>query len=393
MSFVRNLFIKLPDTHQDRIIEILCKNGKIFDTPQFKMHLNSIEFFGGDLDEIKEAFTISKNKKKSLIQIFRELGDMNKQKAYEEFINGNTVESNILYRRAAVYYLMGDWYTYDQIEIEKNYKLMRPCYDKVCELSNPPIEKVDIPFNKGSLKAYYRVPSDCNPPYPAIIILPGNSEVKEFNYELENIALKTGLATLNIDPPGWGESGLSGNKFDSIVSYEKAMNLAVDYLQGKEEIRSDAVGIFGFGFGGTMAVTAAGLESRIFAVAAMGSPVLDFRKIKKCMPKAQVKRAFIYSGTKCIKELENWMNNMDFRNCISRVQAPVLIIHGEKDEIVDKANSREIIKLVKGEKELVIIPNEDHMCTSVLKDEIGPYMLEWLYKKLSNKRMYVSSNT
>jgi pimeloyl-ACP methyl ester carboxylesterase len=211
----------------------------------------------------------------------------------------------------------------------------------------------------------------------------GNDEVKEFNARFENMALARGLATLNIDPPGWGESGLSGNRFRSVESYRKAMNHAVDFLQSRAEISPHAIGIFGVSFGGLLAPFAAGLEPRFAAVAGMGGPFINVKRLWRSITAMQASRAFIYSGTTKLKELEAWTDRMDFVEILSRVRCPVLIVHGEKDELIGVENAREIIRHVKGDKELKIVPNGDHMCTHALESNVGPYIFDWLARTLT----------
>ncbi len=383
MSLFKELYVKLPVKIQDYILERMIKTGWVFQTPVFKMLLHSFRFFGGDLDELRQAFTAPSNRRKSLVAICRGLGERTCHQAAEAERQGHTDPAQELYHRAAVYYLLGDWYTYDLAEITKNYSLMRPCYDKFRQLCSPPIEKVALPFEIGSIYGYYRRPSNGRRNFPAIVMVQGNDEVKEFNYQFETMALERGVATFNIDPPGWGESGLSGNRFSSAAVYRKALQLAVDFLQSREEIWPDAVGVFGVSFGGLLAPFAAGLEPRLAAVAGMGGPIIDINRVRRNIPAAQAKRAYIYTGTRNLKELMAWTDRIDFKGIISEVKCPVLIVHGEKDELLDPAHAREITRLLKGKKELRIVPNGDHMCTHVLESDVGPYMFDWLARELT----------
>lgn len=383
MNLLKKLYVALPAKAQDRLLERMIKTGKVFQAPVFKMLLHSFEFFGGDLDELRESFTAPSNRGRSLIEICRELGDRTRDCAAVAKQQGDVGEARELYHRAAVYYLLGDWFTYDPKEIKTNYSLMLPCYDNFRELCTPPIERLEIPFDVGSVFGYFRVPSSGDGPFPAVVMVQGNDEVKEFNVKFENMALERGMATLNIDPPGWGESGLSGNHFDSAATYGRAMSLAIDFLQSRKEIRPDAIGVFGVSFGGMLAPFAAGLEPRFRAVAGMGGPILDINRLRRGVPAAQANRAYIYTGTQNLRELEAWTNRIDFKKIVSQVECPVLIVHGEKDELVDLANAREIINLVKGKKELRIVPNGDHMCTHALESDVGPYIFDWLSRNLA----------
>lgn len=93
---------------------------------------------------------------------------------------------------------------------------------------------------------------------------------------------------------------------------------------------------------------------------------------------AQARRAYLYTGARNRQELEAWTDSINFEAVLQKVQCPVLIVHGENDELVDVTHAREIVRFVKGKKELKIIPNGDHMCTHALENEVGPYMFDWL---------------
>ena len=383
MNLFKQFYVSLPSSIQGRILERMIKTGRVFQAPVFRMLLHSLQFFGGDLEELRLAFTAPVNRKLSLIEICSELGKKTSDRAATAEQFGNVDEARVLYHRAAIYYLVGDWYTSDPVEIKKNYSLMLPCYDRFRHMSAPPIEKVEIPFDIGSIFGYFRLPAVGKDPFPAIVIVQGNDEVKEFNARFENMALVRGLATLNIDPPGWGESGLSGNRFRSVDSYRTAMNRAVDFLQSRAEISPNAIGIFGVSFGGLLAPFAAGLEPRFSAVAGMGGPSIDVKRLWRNITAVQASRAYLYSDTRTLKELEAWTDRINFVEILSRVQCPVLIVHGEKDELIGVDHAREIVRHVQGDKELKIVPNGDHMCTHALESNVGPYIFDWLARKLT----------
>jgi len=385
MSLFKTVYVKLPTAVQDYILSRMIKRGRVFRAPVFKMLMHSLQFFGGDLDELRHAFTAPANRDQSLTQICRKLGAELRDRAVAMEGRGEMAGARALYHRAAIYYLLGDWYTHDPVEIAKDYSLMLPCYDKFRRLSNPPVEKVTLPFAIGSLFAHYRVPPG-EGSFPAILIVQGNDEVKEFNDRFETMALERGLATLTLDPPGWGESGLTGNRFDSAETYGKAIKLAVDFLQSRREIVPDAIGVFGVSLGGMLAPFAAGLEPRLAAVAGMGGPIIGIKRLWRNVPAVQAARAYLYTGTGTKKAFDAWTDRMDFKGIVGKVRCPVVIVHGEKDELVDPANAHEIVRLAQGKTELKLVPGGDHMCTQTLENETGPYIFAWLACELSPGR-------
>ena len=61
---------------------------------------------------------------------------------------------------------------------------------------------------------------------PAVLIVQGNDEVKELNAFLEEMALAQRLSVLDVDPPGWGESWLSGARCRGVEDYQAAIRAA-----------------------------------------------------------------------------------------------------------------------------------------------------------------------
>ena len=67
MILLKELYVKLPAKVQDYILERMIKTGRVFQAPVFKMRLHSFRFFGGDLGELRQAFTAPANRSKSLV--------------------------------------------------------------------------------------------------------------------------------------------------------------------------------------------------------------------------------------------------------------------------------------------------------------------------------------
>jgi hypothetical protein len=109
MNLFKQFYVSLPSSIQGRILERMIKTGQVFQAPVFRMLLHSLQFFGGDLEELRLAFTAPVNRKLSLIEICNELGKKTSDRAAKAEQCGNVDEARVLYHRAAIYYLVGDW--------------------------------------------------------------------------------------------------------------------------------------------------------------------------------------------------------------------------------------------------------------------------------------------
>ena len=96
----------------------------------------------------------------------------------------------------------------------------------------------------------------------------------------------------------------------------------------------------------------------------------------------QRKRSYLYADANSEPEMLQWTARMDFARVLSNTKCPVLLVHGEKDELVSPANAYDNAKIIQGQVTVKIIPGGDHMCTQVLEREVGPFIFDWLAQTL-----------
>jgi dienelactone hydrolase len=385
MNFLLQAMAKMPETTQDSIFNWLLKNGLLFRMNVFKMMMQTMVFFGADWKQLKAAFARGGGFGPRLIESFHELAEETRQNAENNKITGNLQNARKLYARGALYYLIADLFTYDGKEIAENYEKAIPCFDKYRALTSPPMENISFPFREGFLKAHLRLPEAKEAPFPAVILIQGNDTVKEWLVPFEDIASRNGIVTLSVDPPGWGESGLSGNRFGSSEDMRQCLRLCVDYLQKRNDVCPSQVGLFGFSFGGLLALYAAGLEARIAAVATLGAP--DFSSINKLWrsrPLVQRRRGHRYTGHRTIKEREQWLACLRLSETIAQVKCPALFIHGSRDNFYPPEHAQKLADTVEGKTEIRVIEGGDHMCTQFLAEGLADEIFKWFRKTLIN---------
>jgi len=252
----------------------------------------------------------------------------------------------------------------------------------------PPIQKVVLPWHsgrRGGVYAHFRLPPAGVGPFPAVVILQGNDTVKETMVLLEDLALGRGMATLNIDPPGWGESALSGNVCSTPQDWRECSRLAVDLLQQQPQVHGEAIGVLGFSAGGLWAAYCAGLEPRFAAVLAFGAPYLSVRDMGAMLKNAmavQARQALRHCGARTIEEVQPMMEGFAIDRTLAQVRAPVLIVQGEKDEFEPTHNAEALAKAVGGPSTVRIIAKGDHMCTHVLGHGLADEIADWLAGRL-----------
>lgn len=377
MGVLKTIIVSLPDKVQDALMEHLMRNGKIFQTPIWEMLFRTLDFMGVDIDEVRKGFARMGAEGLSSTAACRLMGHEMRARAQQAERAGNLSQARDAYFQATSFYLLSDFFLYRPEEEETNYLLAMPCYDKFRELSHPRIEKVEFPYQRGAIKAYYHVPAG-DGPFPAIVFTQGNEGVKEAMTKWAEHATARGIAVLNGEPPGWGESGMSGTRFRSQDDMRAYASLTVDFLQSRPEIRADRIGIFGLSYGGFMSLYCAGLEPRYVAAGGIGATYLDVNRVRKEALAAQRRKSHKISGAESDEEHSRIMNSLEVEKVISQVQCPALIIHGSKDAVLDGPRTSQQLAAAIGEKTTVkIVENGDHLCSQFLKEWLADYVFDW----------------
>jgi alpha-beta hydrolase superfamily lysophospholipase len=382
MSITQEILLGLSDETQDRVLGWLLRTGLLLRVPVFRTLLRSFEFFGAEPAELQRAFSEARDVGQSLIDSLCTLGHEIRFLAQLVDEAGDNQVARELYFRATLYYLAADWFSRDPRQYERNYAFAMPCFDRFRRLSTPEIEKVEFPYPVGAIAAHFRLPTVGHPPFPALVIIQGNDTVKEWLVAFEDLALARGIATLTIDQPGWGESGLTGNRLASSEDLRICSRLSIDFLQGRPDIRDAAVGIFGIGLGGLLALLSAGLEPRFAAAAGIGGTFF-LNEVWRNLSALQRRRLYRHTGLATQEALGDWVDRMRIRDTLPQVRCPTLLVHGGKDEIASPSNAHALAAAVSGDAEVRVVDGGDHRCTQVLFKWTADYVFDWLSQCLA----------
>ena len=122
----------------------------------------------------------------------------------------------------------------------------------------------------------------------------GLDSAKEEMHTNEQLFLDRGMATLAFDGPGQGEA-----EYDLPIcpEFEKPVAAAIDWLETRDDIDPERIGIWGVSLGGYSAPRAAAYEPRIKACISLTGP-FDFAEAfdrapapdKKCLYRTELLR-------------------------------------------------------------------------------------------------------
>lgn len=204
-------------------------------------------------------------------------------------------------------------------------------------LSDPPAERVEIPYEGSSYPAWLIPPATSDGGrFPIAIYLPGWESTKEQGIEFGLEAVRRGIGVLLCDAPGIGEAVL----FRGLVNrhdYEVPVAAAIDALASRDDVDPDCIAVVGSSMGGYRAARAAAFEHRLAAAVAWGA-IWDFGAIWQrnlAVPKSTLPTTLTHGlavmGAETLDEVTELMRPWTLDGVASGITCPLLVIHGERD--------------------------------------------------------------
>ena len=185
------------------------------------------------------------------------------------------------YVRAAIYYHYGKHLFADHPdEFRAAHDAMLRCYSAAAPFLDPPIERVEFPYQGTSMAGWLRKPRGDRRP-PVAIILPGLDACKEELHAWAEAFVDRGLAALTLDGPGQGETS-----FQLPVTHEWGrVHWRGDRRAGDSatDVDGHRVGVVGQSLGALYAPLAAAGEPRLKGCIANCGP-FDWGKVLPKMP-------------------------------------------------------------------------------------------------------------
>ena len=236
------------------------------------------------------------------------------------------------------------------------------------------MKKKDIAFISDGLRLsgqlYF---PDRKPLYPAVCIchgIPNDSAaaitpVKDRSYTATaEMICNEGFAVMIFNFRGTGSS--EGN-FD-MLGWTTDLKAAIRYLWAQDEIRRTTVALLGFSGGAAASICVAAEDKRVSAVAACASPA-EFESffMKHDGPDPVIKH---YREVGIIRDddfppsPQEWLDNFSQVrpvDCVAGISpAPLLIVHGTADDMVDVSHAHSIYEKAGDPKKLAIVDGVGH---------------------------------
>jgi dienelactone hydrolase len=252
------------------------------------------------------------------------------------------------------------------------------CYRRAVECFGDPIEPVEIPFEGAVLPGYLHLPDrpGSSEPPPCVIMVNGADSVKEEYHNWARQFVRRGLAALTVDGPGQGE--LLGVLPMRPEAWERPMGACVDALREWGRTDPERIGIWGSSMGGFLALRAAAGEPRLRAAISLGG-FFDFRDYRHWPLSTQL-NVMEDLGAQSLAEARAYVDERcTLEGAVDRIEAPYLVIHGARDDLLGVEEGRQMASGPTGE--FVNFEDGFHTCTNH-NATLVPLMCDWMASKL-----------
>jgi len=190
---------------------------------------------------------------------------------------------------------------------------------------------------------------------------------------------RAGFITLIFNFRGTGKS--QGNL--DILGWSRDLQAALDFLYNRKDIDKNHFCLLGFSGGAAVSVYTAAHDSRISSVVTCACPA-DFRSLQQRETPLDAIQRFRQIGAIRDKNfppsIDEWQRGFETVTPINWVDKisprPLLLVHGDADELIPLEHSYRLYKKAKEPKELKVISGAKHKMR--LEKAAMDFVLDWL---------------
>lgn len=284
-------------------------------------------------------------------------GEIHALMGEDSFSAGQLISASEHFRTAAVCFHFGKFlFVHNLRQMKEAHNLTIFNYNKALPIMTPPGERVQIPFEGRVLYGNLRKPNGIKNP-PIVIMCMGLDSTKEEMYTNEAPFLMRGMATLAFDGPGQGEAEFEMPiRFD----YEVPVGAVIDFLENRNDIDLNNIGIWGVSLGGYYAPRAAAFEKRIKACISLTGP-FDFAEALERAP-ALTREAFISrSHSEDLSSAQNAAEKINLSSVADKITCPLYIVGGALDRVIPPDHAQKLANATSGDVTLNMVEDGTHV--------------------------------
>lgn len=326
---------------------------------------------------------------------WRGLGERYEAMGEEQEKKGKREEAGKSFYQAYEYYRVGRYPVPSSPEKMNCYKAGLRSFLKAAPYVDPPLQRVEIPFEGKKIAGYLQIPKGTARP-PVVMHWGGVDGWKEDRRTQSESLHRLGLATFTIDMPGAGENPLLAQE----PGAERTFSAAMDYLETRRDVDGKRIAVMGASFGGYWAAKLAYVEAkRLKGAVNWGAgvhytfqeewlrPALTERASQYLMGPASLldARGYIFR----VRTLEEVLRiapglSLKTQGLLDQPSAPLLCVNGKED---DQHPVQDIYLLLEhgSPKDVRIFPGAGHMGRKPGQPnhEVLETVNRWLEQKLA----------
>jgi pimeloyl-ACP methyl ester carboxylesterase len=241
---------------------------------------------------------------------------------------------------------------------------------------DPSAQRLEIPVGGGCAHANLRRPAGVDRP-PYVVLIPGLDSTKEEFFFFERSFLDRGLATVSLDGPGQGETGLA---MPIRPDYEAAVSPLLDLLATRTDLDHSRIGVCGVSLGGYYAPRVAAHEPRVRAVAGISGP-FRFGDVWADLPPMTRQTFVVKSGARDDAEGHRLAGTLDLAGVCQKITVPALYVTGRLDRLIPWQQTQRQADETPGGT-FVCFPEGNHGVSN-LPSRARPMIADWMADRLA----------
>ena len=266
--------------------------------------------------------------------------------AEDDEARGRLISAGDKYSRAAIYYLTAErLQAHGAPGREQLYARFLDVFARGVRLSGENCQRVEIPYDGGVLSALYVRAYSATGAAPVLVQVNGLDSTKEMKYRvgLPRWLAQRGVSSLVVDQPGTGEA-LRLHGMTAVYNSEVWASKIVDWLETRDDINPQRIGMEGVSLGGYYCPRAVAFEPR-FACGVVWGANHDWRDVQKKrldkegsfpVPHYWEHVRWVW-GAKDIDDFMRIAENVHLDGVLDRIRVPFLVTHGERDSQIPLA--------------------------------------------------------
>jgi dienelactone hydrolase len=266
--------------------------------------------------------------------------------AEDDEARGRLISAGDKYSRAAIYYLTAErLQAHGAPGREQLYARFLTVFARGVRLSGENCQRVEIPYDGGVLSALYVRAYSATGAAPVLVQVNGLDSTKEMKYRvgLPRWLAQRGVSSLVVDQPGTGEA-LRLHGMTAVYNSEVWASKIVDWLETRDDIDPQRIGMEGVSLGGYYCPRAVAFEPR-FACGVVWGANHDWRDVqkKRVAKEGSFPVPHYWEHVRWVwgaQDMDDFMRiaeNVHLDGVLDRIRVPFLVTHGEKDSQIPLA--------------------------------------------------------